>query len=109
MSLVHISWSTKLRGLAKYAEIRLHQRPVAVTIELTRRCNARSDYCGHWQEPRRRELDTEGFIDVVRWLDPLIVTICGGEPFMRPDVLDVLGGIRALPGFRYLAIITNGW
>jgi len=109
VSLVRIGWADKARGLAKYVSVRAADRPYAITLELTRRCNARCDYCNHWREPRRNELDTAGFIDVVRHFDPLSVTLCGGEPFMRRDVLDIARGIKQLSGYRYLSIITNGW
>src|SRR5262249_52230887 len=53
--------------------------------------------------------DTADFIDVVRHFDPLSVTLCGGEPFLRRDLLAIAAGVKALPGFRYVSIITNGW
>jgi MoaA/NifB/PqqE/SkfB family radical SAM enzyme len=109
MSLLQLGLKDKARGFAKFLSVRAHDRPYAITLELTRRCNARCDYCDHWREPRRNELDTNGFIEVVRHFDPLSVTLCGGEPFMRRDVLDIAAGIKQLPGWRYMSIITNGW
>src|SRR5215471_2577058 len=109
MSLLQLGWADKARGLAKFIAVRAHARPYSITLELTRRCNARCDYCDHWREPRRNELDTAGFVDVVRHFDPLSVTLCGGEPFMRSDVIDIAARVKALPGWRYLSIITNGW
>src|SRR5262245_6330588 len=109
MSLVQLGWADKARGLAKYLAVRARERPYSITLELTRRCNARCDYCNHWREPRRPELDTAGFIDVVRHFDPLSVTLCGGEPFLRRDLLAIAAGVKALAGFRYVSIITNGW
>src|SRR5215470_8760768 len=92
MSLLQLGWADKARGLAKFLAVRARERPYSITLELTRRCNARCDYCDHWREPRRSELDTAGFVDVVRHFDPLSVTLCGGEPFMRRD------NDRHLPG-----------
>jgi MoaA/NifB/PqqE/SkfB family radical SAM enzyme len=108
MSLVRVSVGDKARGFKKMVSNKLAGRPLGTTLELTRRCNARCDYCGHWQEPKRNELDTDGWVDVVRTIDPLAVTICGGEPFMRRDCLEIVRRIKALPGYRYVAIITNG-
>jgi MoaA/NifB/PqqE/SkfB family radical SAM enzyme len=109
MSLLQLGWADKARGLAKYVAVRARERPLSITLELTRRCNARCDYCDHWREPRRNELDTGGFVDVVRHFDPLSVTLCGGEPLMRRDAIDIAAAVKALPGWRYLSIITNGW
>ena len=109
MSLIHLSVSDKIRGFGKFLHTRYTGRPTSITLELTRRCNAKCDYCNHWREPKRQELDTQGFVDVVRHFNPLAVTLCGGEPFIRPDVLDIAHGIKALPSWYYLSIITNGW
>ncbi len=108
MSLVRLSVGDRARGFKKLVSNWIGGRPIGTTLELTRRCNARCDYCGHWQEPRRQELDTDGWVDVVRTLAPLAVTVCGGEPFMRRDCLEIVRRIKALPGYRYVAIITNG-
>src|SRR5215831_6149330 len=62
MSLLQLSWADKTRGLAKYLVVRARERPYSITLELTRRCNARCDYCDHWREPRRPELEAAGFI-----------------------------------------------
>jgi MoaA/NifB/PqqE/SkfB family radical SAM enzyme len=109
MALVQLSLRDKVLGLGKYFHSRLDGRPSGVTLELTRRCNAKCDYCNHWREPRRKELDADGFIDVVKRFDPLAVTVCGGEPMIRRDCLEITRRIKALPGWRYLLMITNGW
>lgn len=109
MSLVQLSTTDKIRGFGKFLSTSLGGRPYGVTLELTRRCNAKCDYCDHWREAKRDELTTEGFVDVVRHFDPLSVTLCGGEPLIRKDAVDILRGIKALPGYRFTAIITNGW
>jgi pyrroloquinoline quinone biosynthesis protein E len=109
MSLVHLPIATKARLFGKFIATKVDGRPTAITLELTRRCNAKCDYCDHWREAKRKELTTEDWIDVVRHFDPLAVTICGGEPFIRQDVLEIARGIKKLPGYRYLAVITNGW
>jgi MoaA/NifB/PqqE/SkfB family radical SAM enzyme len=109
VSLVQLSVRDKARGFGKFLTARLEGRVYSITLELTRRCNAKCDYCGHWREPHRRELTAAEFIDVVRRFDPLNVTICGGEPLIRPDVVDITRAVKHLPGYRYLSIITNGW
>jgi MoaA/NifB/PqqE/SkfB family radical SAM enzyme len=48
-------------------------------------------------------------VDVVRHFDPVAAIVCGGEPFMRPDCLEITRRIKELPGYRYVTIITNGW
>ncbi len=99
----------KLKAMRGLVENRLARRPLSITLELTRRCNARCDYCNHWREQKQTEQELADFVAVVERFQPWAVTICGGEPFMRRDALDIIRAVKHAPGFRYVAIITNGW
>jgi len=101
--------SAKLRAVGEIVRNRINDDPLNITLELTRRCNARCDYCNHWQEQKQTEQDLADYVAVVRRFRPFSVTICGGEPFMRKDALDIIRAVRAEPGFRWVSIITNGW
>lgn len=104
--------SLKTRALAvkTFAENRYHDRPLSITLELTRRCNARCDYCNHWKEQKQTEQEIEEYVHCVEKFQPFAVTICGGEPFMRRDALDIIRAVKHAPGgWRYVGIITNGW
>jgi MoaA/NifB/PqqE/SkfB family radical SAM enzyme len=103
------SLATRLRAIGAVLENRIHDNPLNITLELTRRCNAKCDYCNHWQEQRQSEQEIADFVAIVRRFNPFSVTICGGEPFMRKDALEVIQAVRDVPGWRYLSIITNGW
>ena len=39
----------------------------------------------------------------------LQVSITGGEPFLRKDLLDIVRQVKGVPGFRYIGLYTNGW
>jgi MoaA/NifB/PqqE/SkfB family radical SAM enzyme len=99
----------RARGLAALVENRLRRRPLNITLELTRRCNARCDYCNHWKEQKQTEQELRDFVGVVERFAPFSVTICGGEPFLRRDALDIIGAVKSARGWRYVSIITNGW
>lgn len=103
------SLAEKVRAVGAIIANRAHDDPLNITLELTRRCNARCDYCNHWQEQRQTEQDLADYVAVVRRFRPFSVTICGGEPFMRKDALDIIRAVVAEPGWRYVSIITNGW
>ncbi len=103
------SFSTRLRGIGAIVENRLLDNPLNITLELTRRCNAKCDYCNHWKEQKQTEQELADFVAIVKRFDPFSVTICGGEPFMRRDALDIISGVINAPGWRYTSIITNGW
>lgn len=103
------SLKTRLAGIAAVVDNRIHENPLNITLELTRRCNAKCDYCNHWKEQRQTEQEIADFVAIVNRFQPFSVTICGGEPFMRKDALEIISSVKQVPGWRYLSIITNGW
>jgi MoaA/NifB/PqqE/SkfB family radical SAM enzyme len=106
--MVH-HWKTRATGLVAFVENRIRQRPLNVTLELTRRCNARCDYCNHWKEQKQAEQELDDFVRVVERFQPFSVCICGGEPFLRKDALDIIRAVKEVPGWRWVSVITNGW
>jgi len=102
-------FGARLRAIGAIALNRLRDDPLNITLELTRRCNARCDYCNHWKEQKQTEQELGDFVAVIDRFRPFSVTVCGGEPFMRRDALDILRAVKAHPGWRYVSIITNGW
>jgi radical SAM protein with 4Fe4S-binding SPASM domain len=91
-------------------------RLVAVTWELTYRCNTRCRHCylvkpqgKAAREAARRELDLTQCVDVLDQLAELGVlslTLTGGEIFLRPDCLDIVREARQRRFAVYLK--TNG-
>lgn len=96
----------KLRAAGKFLDVTLHRRPLTVSIEVTKRCNARCDFCDYWKISDRDEMTD--FTDVVRRFDPLVVVFTGGEPMLRRDLTPLVKQIKDLPGFRYLTVLTHG-
>jgi MoaA/NifB/PqqE/SkfB family radical SAM enzyme len=103
------TFAEKLRAVGAIVKNRVEDNPINITLELTRRCNARCDYCNHWKEQRQTEQEIADYVAVIRRFHPFSVTICGGEPFMRKDALDIIRAVVDEPGWRYVSIITNGW
>jgi MoaA/NifB/PqqE/SkfB family radical SAM enzyme len=103
---IALSPAEKARGVAKFLDVKLRRRPISVSIEVTKRCNARCNFCDYWKISDRDELTD--FTEVVRRFDPLVVVITGGEPMLRRDLVSIIQSIRALPGFRYITLLTHG-
>jgi MoaA/NifB/PqqE/SkfB family radical SAM enzyme len=101
-----LSTKDKLRGIGKFLDVRLNQRPLTVSIEVTKRCNARCDFCDYWKITDRDEMTD--FTDIVRRFDPLVVVLTGGEPMLRRDLVSVVDSIKKVPGFRYITLLTHG-
>ena len=96
----------KVRGVAKFLDVKLNRRPLTVSIEVTKRCNARCDFCDYWKSTDRDELTD--FSEVVRRFDPLVVVLTGGEPMLRRDLVDIVRQVKSVPGFRYVTLLTHG-
>src|SRR5919201_3593575 len=96
----------KLRAAGKFLDVTFNKRPLTVSIEVTKRCNARCDFCDYWKISDRDEMTD--FTDVVRRFDPLVVVFTGGEPMLRRDLVPLVRQIKELPGFRYITVLTHG-
>ena len=96
----------KIRAAGKFLDVSFNKRPLTVSIEVTKRCNARCDFCDYWKISDRDELTD--FTDIVRRFDPLVVVFTGGEPMLRRDLVPLVRSIKELPGFRYLTVLTHG-
>jgi MoaA/NifB/PqqE/SkfB family radical SAM enzyme len=77
-----------------------------INLEVTKRCNARCNFCDYWKEKAPYELSE--YVSVVKKLNPLSVGLTGGEPLLREDLADVIGALRRNFGFLFISLITNG-
>ena len=84
-------------------------------VSLTDRCNLRCTYCmpaeGLEWLPSADQLTAEEITRVVRVATQLGITevrLTGGEPLIRPDVVDIVARITALPLAPDMSVTTNG-
>lgn len=84
-------------------------------ISLTEKCNLRCQYCmpeeGVPLTPKSDLLSTQEILTLARifvqeGVDKIRLT--GGEPLIRPDVVDIVAQLRKLEGLKSIAITTNG-
>jgi MoaA/NifB/PqqE/SkfB family radical SAM enzyme len=78
-----------------------------INLEVTKRCNARCDFCDYWKE--RAPCELEDYVPVVSKLNPLSVGLTGGEPLLRKDLPTLITSLRHNFGFLFISLITNGW
>jgi MoaA/NifB/PqqE/SkfB family radical SAM enzyme len=96
----------KLRAAGQFLGVKYNGRPLTVSLEVTKRCNARCDFCDYWKITDRDEMTD--FTDVVRKFDPLVVVFTGGEPMIRRDLVPIIKSVKDIPGYRYLTLLTHG-
>ncbi len=81
-------------------------------VSITTRCNLNCIYCGKADcEKKERELPAETICEIVRDFAACgikKVRVTGGEPLVRPDVCDIVRGIRAIPEIETIGLTTNG-
>lgn len=82
-------------------------------LSLTDRCNLRCSYCAaHAQAPSGAALTREEIrrlVTIFGRLGVRRVRLTGGEPTLRPDLLEVVRDVRAAPGIEEIALTTNGF
>lgn len=77
-----------------------------VNLEVTKRCQARCDFCDYWKEEPVPELSD--YVPVVKKLNPLSVSLTGGEPLLRKDLPQLIASLRRNFRFLFISLITNG-
>jgi radical SAM protein with 4Fe4S-binding SPASM domain len=88
-----------------------HNVPLSIVAEVTWRCNLRCYFCYQKHQPKacRNELSLSAWSSLFRQLADaggLYLTLTGGEPFMRSDIIAIVAAAREC-GFA-VSIITNG-
>lgn len=85
--------------------------PRSVDVEITSFCNLRCDYCSHFSGPGDvdRDLPLEAWLQFFEELGRrtvMSVTLSGGEPFNRPDLIEIIRGI--VSNRMRFSILSNG-
>ena len=86
-----------------------------IRVSLTDRCNLRCTYCmphdfAAWM-PTEDLLSTDELMTILEvGIDAGIdeVRLTGGEPLLRPDIVDIVARINSLPNPPKLSLTTNG-
>jgi len=78
-----------------------------INLEVTKRCNARCNFCDYWREEFLQP-ELKDYVPVVKKLNPLSVSLTGGEPLLRQDLAQVIASLRTSSAFLFISLITNG-
>ncbi|MCP3137716.1 GTP 3',8-cyclase MoaA [Pyxidicoccus xibeiensis] len=87
------------------------RRMTYLRLSITDRCNFRCTYCSPASWGGKKDLldaaELERITSVFASMGIRRVRLTGGEPLIRPDILEVSRRIAALPGIQHLAITSN--
>jgi MoaA/NifB/PqqE/SkfB family radical SAM enzyme len=83
-------------------------RPIVISFEVTDSCTCYCKHCDHGG-PRdtSRNLQPADFRRYMEALRPCAVQISGGEPLMRPDLVEIVKSIKEPSGLPYLILVSN--
>jgi MoaA/NifB/PqqE/SkfB family radical SAM enzyme len=98
--------TSMLRNLFSFFKI----LPLSYTFSLTGKCNSRCLTCNIWQKKHGVELLKEEWKKIFQSLgvSPYWVTLSGGEPFLRPDIADIVADLCRICQPKIINIPTNG-
>ncbi|MEM2111238.1 MAG: radical SAM protein [Candidatus Bathyarchaeia archaeon] len=97
-----------LRALVRNFLSRRHV-PVFLSLDVTRKCNARCPFCGFWKSEPSGEMTLEEIRKILEdayGLGCIVATITGGEPFLRRDLPTILEYAKNAGLTTFL--LTNG-
>ena len=103
--------TTALQKKTRLLRTYLARHPLWCTWQVTYRCDFRCGFCKYWRDPmgqlpEQTPADFEtGARKLARW-GTLLISLAGGEPFLRQDIVDVA---RAVGRWHFPFITTNGY
>ena len=95
----------------RFAHGILARHPLQVLLQVTNRCNMRCSFCDFWPNGVAPKLeltvaDYQRIAQEMAELGCFIVSVEGGEPLLRPDIIEI---VRAFGKQHVPVLYTNGW
>ena len=83
-------------------------RPIVVSFEVTDSCNCHCRHCDHGGErDESRNLRPADYLRYMEALRPCVVQVSGGEPLLRPDLVEIVRNIKARAPLPYTILVSN--
>ena len=95
-----------LNGTLKFLYLQATGRPRLVNLEVTKLCNARCDFCDYWET--KHEIRLSDYRPIIKRINPLVVSITGGEPMLRRDLAQIVRQIKECSIFIFTTMVTKG-
>ncbi|KAJ0008761.1 hypothetical protein NQD34_016176, partial [Periophthalmus magnuspinnatus] len=108
-------FSDNIKPFSAFLTDTFGRRHSYLRISLTEKCNLRCQYCmpedGVKLTPKAQLLSTAEILTIARLFvheGVNKIRLTGGEPLIRPDVVDIIAELRKLEGLKTIAVTTNG-
>ncbi len=103
-----VSFLNSLRIIGRGSRNWSAGRPIVVSFEVTDACTCYCKHCDHGgprDESRNlKPADYRRYMEVLR---PCVVQVSGGEPLLRPDVVEIVRNIKSGSGVPYTILVSN--
>jgi len=85
-------------------------KPLVISFEVTHSCTCNCLHCDRGGRIGKEDLlEPSSYTSLVSSLHPCVVQISGGEPLLRPDVVDIAKAIKKnANGLPHVIFVTNG-
>jgi MoaA/NifB/PqqE/SkfB family radical SAM enzyme len=97
-----------LRIIARGSSNWIANRPIVVSFEVTDACTCYCKHCDHGgPRDESRNLKPADYRRYVETLRPCVVQVSGGEPLMRPDLVEIVRTIKNGQSIPYTILVSN--
>lgn len=117
-----MTWNKELRAIrslrSEHHANNIEPNVININWDLGKRCNYDCSYCSpaihDWTSPHHSVAAVDSFISQVdTWVESqnktFTMSLTGGEPFVHPNIIDILKTIRQAQTFKdQLVVVTNG-
>src|SRR5689334_6379399 len=84
-------------------------RPIVVSFEVTDSCTCHCLHCDHGgPRDESRNLQPADYTRYMQELRPCVVQVSGGEPLLRPDLVEIVRNIKRGSRLPY-TILVSSW
>ena len=87
--------------------LKWHKKPLHINLEISLACNARCPFCNYWKN-KPQSTTPESLFEFLKKMNPVLITISGGEPLMREDICEYVQKLKKVVPHSYVSLISNG-
>jgi MoaA/NifB/PqqE/SkfB family radical SAM enzyme len=103
-----VPFAESLRIIGRGTGNWIARRPIVVSFEVTDACTCYCRHCDHGgPRDESRNLKPSEYRRYIEALRPCVVQVSGGEPLMRPDIVDIVRNIKSDSGLPYTILVSN--
>ncbi|MBN1895858.1 radical SAM protein [bacterium] len=83
-------------------------RPLSISFEITRACNARCKHCHLGGPiPNEKRASADRYAEIGRTAKPVVAQISGGEPLLRRDLEEIAQALSTKGRVPFIVVTTN--